>query len=201
MRNFERLAIGVDIGPLKHSLRHQEGLWNQFKVRTWHPQSAHRVIDDVVLRYNEFNQGDDFLAKVCSELRVSNYPAWAALPQARQIIFDLMRRVEAEELGRVFISRMAPGVEIPLHSDRIAPAEEAFPDKIPPAWYYDRYHVLLQSEPGVVFTCGEESVQMLTGEVWWFNNEIPHSVVNNSAEDRISLVVDLRVGSPIYVPS
>jgi hypothetical protein len=33
---------------------------------------------------------------------------------------------------------------------------------------------------------------MRTGEVWWFNNAIEHEVVNNSADDRIHLIVDIR---------
>jgi hypothetical protein len=30
------------------------------------------------------------------------------------------------------------------------------------------------------------------GEFWWFDNRVPHSIVNNSADDRIMLVMDVR---------
>lgn len=195
MRFFQKIA-DIDPLPLLHSLALRPHLWNQNTVRTHHPQSAHRVVDDIVLRYNEFAPGDDFVEKVCSEVAVVNYPAFAELPQAAPIVFGLMARVMGEHLGRVFISRMAPGVTIPMHSDRIPPAEEAFPNKMPPATYYDRYQVALQAKSGVVFRAESESVFMAPGEVWWFDNTVQHEVLNHSADDRISLVVDIRPFRP-----
>jgi hypothetical protein len=200
MRNFLKLGQ-VDPMPLLGALATQEELWNQYTVRTHHPKSAHRVVDDIILRYNRFDRGDDFVEKVCSEIEVVNYPALARLPAARQLIFPLMFSVQGEHLGRVMISRMAPGVSIPPHSDRIDEAELLFPNKIPPALYYDRYHVALKSEPGCLFICGEEQVYMAPGEVWWFNNQLEHSVVNNSAQDRIHLVCDVRTSfHDCYIP-
>lgn len=191
MRHFQKIA-DIDPLPLLHAVMRKPELWNQNTVRTWHPQSAHRVIDDIVLRYNEFADGDDFLDKVCSRIECVNYPAFAALPQAHPIVFGLMARVAGEHLGRVFISRMAPGVSIPLHSDRIHAAEAAYPDRMPPALYYERYQIALSSAPGVLFRADDEEVHMSAGEVWWFNNCVEHEVVNNSGVDRISLVVDIR---------
>jgi len=34
---------------------------------------------------------------------------------------------------------------------------------------------------------------MKTGDVFWFNNKLEHEVVNNSAFDRLSMVVDIKV--------
>jgi len=178
----------------------QPKLWNADRIRTYHPQSAHRVVDDILLRYSQFEPGDDFVERVCSEIASINYPAMKALPEAFPIIFGLMAKVCGEHLGRVFISRMAPGIRIPLHSDRIPPAEEAFPNKTPPAVYFERYQLLLHAKPGVVFRADDgatdESVFMASGEIWWFNNCVPHEVINNSDDDRISLVVDIRPFQP-----
>lgn len=201
MTNFLKIAAGLDVTPLLLELALAPELWNANTVRTFHEQSAHRVIDDIVLRYNRFDAGDDFVDAVCSRLEVENYPAFGRLLQARNMVNWLMARVCGEHLGRVFISRMTPGVCIPPHTDRIAPAEEAFPDRIPPAIYYDRYHVCLQSGPGVVFRCGSEQVYMAPGEVWWFNNEIEHEVANNSASDRLHLIVDIHTYRQDYVPA
>jgi aspartyl/asparaginyl beta-hydroxylase (cupin superfamily) len=33
---------------------------------------------------------------------------------------------------------------------------------------------------------------MAAGEVWWFDNTVEHEVVNNSADDRIVLICDIR---------
>lgn len=195
MRHFEKIAT-IDPMPLLHGVMRNPGLWNSNKTRTSHPQSAHRVVDDILLRYNDFREGDDFVEKVCSDLACINMPAFSLLPQAQSIVFGLMARVNGEHLGRVFISRMAPGVSIPPHTDRIPPAEIAFPDRMPPAVYYKRYQVALKAAPGVVFRAMDEQVFMAPGEVWWFDNCVEHEVINNSADDRISMVIDIRPFTP-----
>jgi aspartyl/asparaginyl beta-hydroxylase (cupin superfamily) len=105
----------------------------------------------------------------------------AELPQARSIIFGLMRQVEGERLGPVMITRLAHGKRIYPHDDGAAHTS-----------YYKRYHIALHSAPGVKFRAGNEEVNMMTGEVWWFDNSVEHEVVNNSYQDRLSLIVDIR---------
>ncbi|ARU23736.1 hypothetical protein RSSE_c3355 [Ralstonia solanacearum] len=103
------------------------------------------------------------------------------LPEARALIMALMTATGATRLGRCMINRLVQGGRIFRHADSPWHAS-----------YWDRYHIVLQSEPGNVFTCGDEQVWMRPGEIWWFQNAIEHEVVNNSADDRIHLVVDLR---------
>jgi len=184
----------MDTVPVLHALAQQPHLWNANTVRTANPRSNHRTADDIVLRYNPVSEGDDFLDKVCSRIEVTNYVAWDLLPQVRPFVFGLMSRVEGLHLGRVVISRVRPGGIIPPHSDRILEAEAAFPDRIPPVDYYSRYHVVLQSFPGTIFRSGDEQVYMATGEAWWFDNKLEHEVVNNSADDRIHLIIDIHTG-------
>lgn len=192
MRNFQKLAEGIDGLSLLHDVTRKKNLWNSNTVRTSHPLSAHRVIDDIILRYNPYNPGEDFVEKVCSEIHCENYPAWDELPAAQGLIFALMSRLRGIHLGRVMISRVAPGVCIPPHTDLIPQAQKAFPNKTQPALYYQRYHIVLKSQPGVVFRCGEEQVYMASGEAWWFDNVVEHEVVNNSSDDRIHLILDIR---------
>lgn len=201
MRNFQLLAQGLDVGPLMAAIGRRHDLWNAYGVRTWHPQSVHRVVDDIVLRYNTFDGAhDDFVEAVCSRIEVENYPAWEQLPEAQELIHSLMFRVRGLHLGRVFISRLPAGALIPPHSDRIAPAEAEFPARKVPALYYDRYHIVLQNLPGALFKCGDEQVTMARGEVWWFRNDAIHEVSNASADDRISLVVDIHSAQSLYYP-
>ncbi len=193
MRHFLKIAHGVDTMPLLNAVTRQPDLWNGHDVRWFHPQSAHREIDDILLRYNAFDrEKDDFVEKVCAEIQVVDYPPFVKLPQARPLLFDLMRRVEGTHLGRVFISRVPNQVVIPPHIDLIGPAVEAFPDKIQPADYYDRYHFVLASGAGSIFRCGDETVTMMPGEVWWFNNSVEHEVINNSGVDRIHMIADIH---------
>lgn len=201
MRNFLKIAGGIDVGPLNIALVRKRELWNAYEVRKAHAESVHRVVDDIVLRYNRYDSArDDFVDAVCSRVEVVNYPPWQEFPEAQELLFALMGRVKGLHLGRAFIARMAPGVSIPPHSDRIDPAEAAFPDRIPPAVYYDRYHIVLASAAGCQFACGDEIIHMATGEVWWFDNEMIHEVANGSAEDRVHLIADIHSAKGIWRP-
>jgi hypothetical protein len=113
-----------------------------------------------------------------------DYPAYAKLPEARGMIMELMHQVGGERLGRVMINKIKPGGRIFPHADTPAHAE-----------YYDRFHIVLQSAPGVDFRAGDEHVYMGEGEVWWFDNTQEHEVINNSAVDRIHMVVDIRTSA------
>jgi len=105
--------------------------------------------------------------------------------QAMQpIVLGLMTRVHAYELGRVIVSRLPPGGRILRHADRDGEYVQAS-DRA-------RYHVVLQGLPGSLYTCGDETVCMQDGEIWWFNAHEEHEVINNSADDRIHLLVDVR---------
>lgn len=179
MKNFQKIAQGVDVMPLLHAIQTQPELWNVHSLRTMYPQSPHHQAEDIWLRFNPIS-GD--ITDVINDKNCMNYEGFQALPQARPIIFDLMRRVEGEQLGRVIITKLAPGAEITPHEDGGAPAT-----------YYERYHIILQNLPGSIFNCGDETVTMKQGDVWWFNNQQVHSVVNNSADDRLTMICDIRV--------
>lgn len=179
MRNFAKVTEGADVVPLLLAVARQPQLWNQNTLRTKHPGTAHAEVDDILLRFNVIP--DDDASPVVDDTECINYPALALLPQARPLIFGLMARVEGERLGRCMITRLKPGGRIYPHEDMGAPAA-----------YYERYHVVLLSAPGCVFRAGDEKVCMKTGDVWWFDNRQDHEVYNNSQEDRIHLIVDIR---------
>lgn len=170
--------------PLLHAVRVRSDLWNTETLRTAHELTPHREVDDILLRFNDLEkwktQAD--AASVLDEQESVAMPGWAALPQARTLVFDLMRRFEAVRLGRVLITRLPPGGRIEPHEDGGAHAA-----------YYERVHVVLQGQPGSLFHCGGETVCMRTGEAWWFDNSQTHSVENNSADDRIHMIIDYRI--------
>lgn len=196
MRHFHLLAEGVNVAPLLDAVVRQKELWNQYTLRTTHPHSPHTQVDDIWLRFNDLTPylkhkegveagGGEYdmnaVAGVLDEHESICYPAWFKLPGAQQIIFDLMRRVEGVRLGRVLITRLAPGNVIAPHVDGGSHAE-----------YYERYHVLLKNRPGSIFRCGVEKLYMKPGEVWWFDNGVEHEVYNHSDDDRITMIVDIR---------
>lgn len=197
MKNFQCLGTGVDVAPLLNAVLRND-LWNKNLLRTTHPDSPHKQVDDIWLRFNVIPSDNPFgtdhayekflgkpiehdLSSVTDDKESINYPAWFALPEAQNIALNLMRQVRGERLGRVLITRLSPGKTISPHVDGGAPAE-----------YYSRYHVSLQGLPGQMFHCGDETVVIRTGEVWWFNNLQTHAIENNSTDDRITLIIDVR---------
>lgn len=178
MRNFLRIADSIDTVPILAALAARPELWNRNDLRTTYPDSPHAAVDDVWLLFNDLNLQP---GEVVNDIQTHPYDAWHQLP-VQDLVLNVMRRVNGLQLGRVIITRLAPGKSIGAHADEGAPAT-----------FYQRYHIALQSAPGCIVRSGEEVVQYAAGEVYWFNNRVEHEVVNNSAEDRIVIVMDVRV--------
>jgi hypothetical protein len=200
MLYMQRLLSGIDTSALMHQIICNRQLWNSCDARKI-PGAYHQDADDILLRFPPLNSGDDLLDKVGAQIAAVNYPAWDLLPAAQPLVFGLMAQVKGVHLGRVMIAKLKPGKTIPLHSDIISEAEEKFPDRAAPARYYERYHVVLQSQPGVVFAVGEEETFMAPGEIWWIDNTMPHTVINASSDDRIHLIIDIRTANDRFVPN
>ncbi len=180
MKNFHLMAKGVATTALMNQIARNQQLWNANDLRTKFPGSPHKAVEDIWLRFQKITEASS-VAAVADDHESVNYPAFFELSEAQDLIFNLMRVVKGERLGRVMVTKLAPGKSIAPHVDGGAHAA-----------YFERYHVVLQGYPGSIFRCGGEQVQMLTGEVWWFQNQELHEIVNNSGDDRIHLVVDIR---------
>ncbi len=180
MKNFQLMAQGIPVVPLANQIARNKQLWNANDLRSKFPGSPHKSVDDIWLRFQRITE-DSSVAAVADDHESINYPAFFELSEAQDLIFNLMRVVKGERLGRVMVTRLAPGKGIAPHVDGGSHAD-----------YYERYHLVLMGHPGSLFRCGDEQVQMLTGEVWWFDNAVEHEVINNSADARIHLVIDIR---------
>ncbi len=167
-------------------------MWGAHPLRqNFVKDSPHRDATDIWLRWNEVNllppgaehkMDTDQLVRALDDCEVVAYPAWAAMPYTRNVVLDLMRHVEGVRLGRVMLTRLPHGSKIHPHADAGAPA-----------WYYERYHVVVGCGDGPnKFRIGDEWVDMRPGSVWWVNNEVEHEVLNESGADRIHLIVDIR---------
>jgi hypothetical protein len=95
---------------------------------------------------------------------------------------DYIRQIMAEiggVWGRSRLMGLAPGSEVPSHID------------INYYWRtHLRIHIPLITNPGVLFTCGDETVHMAAGECWVFDSFRWHDVQNKGGEQRIHLVLD-----------
>jgi len=189
MRNFYRIASGIDIRPIALAL-HKSSLWNQYTLRTATPGSPHREVDDIWLRMNDLNKCRQAAIDpgIYVDHRESiNYPGMTELP-VKPVIMALMNQVSGDRLGRCLISRMKPGTRILPHKDIGDDLTIYYDNEL----YYSRYHIVIQGLPGSVFRSGDEEVNMQTGEIWWFRNDIEHEVMNYSADDRIHIVCDIH---------
>ncbi len=174
MRYFYKLTENVPVLPIMASLAIQPGLWNQDDVRKKFEDSPHTQVDDILLRFGD-PDGDN--------LEAFDGPAMRVLPNVKKLLLDTMHLVGGSRLGRVIITRLEPGKKIAPHSDVLGKYAE----------YYTRYHLVLQGLPGSMFNCGDETVNMKTGELWWFDAHAEHSVTNNSADDRVHMLIDVRI--------
>jgi hypothetical protein len=98
----------------------------------------------------------------------------AACPYISEIMGEL-----GAVWGRSRLMGLAAGGEVPLHVD---------------THYYWRTHLRIHipviTNPGVLFTCGEETVHMAAGECWLFDSFQWHRVENKGDFQRIHLVID-----------
>jgi hypothetical protein len=180
MRNFLRIAQGVNVMPLMLALARRPELWNQHTLRTTHPGTPHTQVDDIWLRFNELPPAGEE-ARVIDEHESVDYPAYAQLPEARALVMSVFAAVAGERLGRVLITRLPPGGAIAPHVDGGSHAA-----------YYSRHHVVLQADGDCLFRAGGEVVHMQAGEIWWFDNSKDHEVINEGSQDRIHLIIDAR---------
>lgn len=180
------LASGIDVLPLNLAIKRRAGIWKADTYLRDYPQGPFGEIESIILRFppRSVFETEEELAKAqvtIDQHECVDQPVYATLPEARPLVMQLMARVGGERLGRVIINKIAPGGRIFPHADTPAHAE-----------YWDRFHIVLESQPGVVFRAGDEQVYMAVGEAWWFQNLEVHEVINNSGTDRVHMVIDIR---------
>lgn len=200
MKNFHRIATGVDVTPAMVKLAHNPQFWHADTYLRDYPQGPFGEVDSIICRFPPrtvtetqeeakalLGQAHESKWYAVAQHECEDLPIYDKLPEIRRLVMSMFFAVGAVRLGRVIINRIKPGGKIFRHADTTAHAN-----------YWHRHHLVLQSAPGVVFAAGDESVYMAPGEFWYFNNgkdpdRPEHEVVNNSKVDRIHLVMDARL--------
>jgi hypothetical protein len=200
MRNFKVIKDGMDVGALALAIATEPSLWTADTFLRNYPQGPFGDTDTIMLRFPKIQTG--MTEKQIEKYKANKlagydqhesiaWPAWSKLTQAHPFVFDLAQYVQATRVGRVMINRVRPGGRIFRHADT--------PEHVR---YWRRFHLVIQGQPGAVIYCGEEkdgskdeTLQMQTGRMFWFNNALEHEVRNESSVDRISMVIDLKLGS------
>jgi hypothetical protein len=193
MNNFLRLSTGAKVDDLVlaiHRLQKVRPVWREDTYLRDYPQGPFADIESIILRFppRSVHETEEALRQhmaTFDQHENVDQPVFKDLPEARPLVFGLMSLVQGERLGRVMINKIVPGGRIFPHAD--TPVHAA---------YWDRFHIVLKSGPGCDFRCGDEHVYMAPGEVWWFNNLLEHAVENNSATERIHMIIDIRTSKP-----
>jgi mannose-6-phosphate isomerase-like protein (cupin superfamily) len=175
-----QIADGVETLPLRLELARNAQLWDQRPDRRLYTGTPHAAMTDITVRYMPEADLSDLEVRR-REHRNVFWPAWHALPALRPVVFGLMARVQAVELGSILITRLPPGKSIEPHSDA---------GNWAPSYYTTKCHWTVQG--GALVTCEDEVCEFRDGSVWTFNNLLVHSVENHGNEDRISVIVSMR---------
>lgn len=150
-----------------------------FGMYEWRKEKyAHKDMNDIWVRYNApENIGDSFNDEHTSVW----YPVIKELPEIVSLCLNLMGVVGGERLGGVLITKLPPGGKIARHVDE--------------GWhagYYQKFFVPIKNEKGAAFCWDDLTLEPKAGEVWEFDNSIPHWVENNSDEDRVAMIVCIK---------
>lgn len=185
MRNFLKIAEGVNIRPALLSLYRQPDLWNTVGLRTQTPGSPHAAAEDIILRLEPLDGS-------MPERTCIWYDAAARLPEIRELVMGLCAQVGCEQLGRVMVTRLEPGHCIIPHSD-----VGNHPLQYCRFRFWGRYHLVLQSDSAALFRCEDEVVHMAPGEVWYFRNDLEHEVFwqGQGEQDRLHVIADIHTAN------
>lgn len=171
------LPYSFNVEPLRAELRAHPESWDQYRWRTEHPRSPHRECSDVWVRYNALeNLGPRF-----NEAHEAVwYPIAEHLPTAREIS-EAVAAIRGQSLAGVLLTKIPAGHQVYPHIDRGWHAENT-----------DKVGVLVEGNSLQHFCFGDVSHGCNEGDCFWFSNQSAHWVLNDTSEDRVTLIVCLR---------
>jgi len=166
-----------DMHPLLAELAAHPQAWNEHPARTQSQDSPHREASDIWVR---FFPADNLGST--REKEVIWYPVAEKLPTARSIAEELMSQFAGLALGGILITKIPPGKRVYPHIDL--------------GWHartYEKFAVQVRGNWRQAFHFEGESLVTEEGDLFWFDNSYSHWVTNDSDEDRITLIVCMRL--------
>jgi hypothetical protein len=188
--DFNLVANGFDTQPYMEQLLAHPELWDgrDFRKvpRYGGELSPHRDSQDIWVRHQHYadmgeydKPGNDSLMKpAVSEW----YPEALKLPAAKDMAEKVCRTLGAIQMGGHYVIKLEPGKKVHPHRDF--------------SWhstYYNKYLVVLKTQPGVVFGWDRSGAMLPeTGDLWNFENDTVHWVNNDSDEDMLIATFSVR---------
>jgi hypothetical protein len=178
MKNFKMIGILTDVEAVKKEIEDNNAWWNWMSVRKKGFASRHIYVDDIVLRFQSLVLEDQPPTNMNDHPDCVNYFTQNNFPKTMELVHKL---AAGKTLGRVMIASLGSGNIISPHTDQGAYC-----------LLYDRYHIVIQTNPLAIFKCEDEEVHMTEGSIWWFDNKRVHSVENHGNIPRIHIILDVK---------
>jgi hypothetical protein len=178
-RRFSRIEKGVNLERLLQEIAQHPAMWTADAQRQSNV-SVQRETEAVMICGHDSDRSFREARQQHPITYVGRPTAVSAdFPHALAIVQGFARRAYGVP-GRAVLVRLKPRGRVYEHVDR--------------GLYYQlrhRYHLVVKSVLGSRLRAGPEEMRMREGEIWWFDNRLPHEAVNDSDEDRIHLIFDI----------
>lgn len=174
-----------DPTPLLAELAEHPEVWNEITHRTAHPNSPHREVSDIWVRYNDLKNFNGNMARFNGPHKSVWYPVSEKLPSVKALSEELAEALEAECLGGILITKVPAYKQVYPHADS--------------GWhagFYQKVGMQLAGNEDQAFCFDDGELSAMPGETYWFDNHVRHWVRNDSSEDRITLIVTLKWEQP-----
>jgi hypothetical protein len=176
MSNITLLKRDIPVSSLYWLLQSNPQIWNQVQERTKDKTSPHHGLDDIWVRYGE-------VADVYTDApHVSKWYPAEELLKVKPLCLNIMREYNGVELGGVLITRIPPGSICKPHKDL--------------GWHartYDKFALQITSAPNQLFCFENEQLETRPGDLYWFNNQEEHWVLNTTRYERITMIICIRI--------
>lgn len=173
----------IAVEPLLVQLEAHPELWDENEFRTQGAYgNPHQKISDIIVRFNDWKHWRGDRAAFNEEHESVWWGAYEKLPYLKSLIFDLMRLFYAERLGMVLITRIPPFTNVGRHIDVGWHAR-----------YYLKFALQIKAAKGQKFCFKGAELESLPGDLYAFDNSKPHWVENPTAEERITLIMCLKL--------
>ena len=191
-KDFTLVGVNFNVLPYMAQLNAHPELWEKSrdfrKVPRYNGElSPHRESHDIWVRHQNYEALGEYDTEEGRESIMKSaisewYPESLKLPAAVDMAEAVCRHLSAIQLGGSYVIRIPAGKKVYPHSDW--------------SWhstYYNKYMVILKTQPGVVFGW-ERSGNLipLTGDLWNFENDTNHWVYNDSDEDMLIATFSVR---------
>lgn len=175
-RHHKKYAEGIDTAPLVEEIKKNEAFWSATRAQKVAVQRETLNIPLLVARPTSPSIHVDNVQEVAPSPYFKDFPATLRVLER----FAVGRNAR---ISRVNIVSLTPRKPVYSHIDH--------------GLYYApraRYHLVVSSK-GSIMTNGGQQTFFKEGEIWRYNNKVPHESYNDSDERRIHVIFDLLPNS------